>query len=123
MGADHRGLHIAVAQQLLNCADVGSPLQQVCGERMAEGVAGGWFADFRRLHGSSHSPLDQARIQVVPPLQSLPGIPPTAALGKQPLPGPFPRCISIVPQSVLIARHCPAGVVHHLLVIDWVSAH
>jgi hypothetical protein len=39
MGVDHGGLHIAVAQQLLNRADVGALLQQVCGEGMAEGVA------------------------------------------------------------------------------------
>ena len=56
MGVDHRGLHIAVTQQLLNRADVGSLLQQVCGERMAEGVAGGWLADSRCLHGSTHTP-------------------------------------------------------------------
>jgi len=97
MGVDHGGLYIAVAQQLLNRADVGSMLQQVCGERMAKAVAGGWFADPRRLHGSTHGPLHNAGIQMVPPLQSLAGILPTAGLGKQPLPGPFPRRTPIVP--------------------------
>lgn len=45
MGIDHCGLHIAVTQQLLNRPDVGFLLQQVCSERMAEGVAGGWLAE------------------------------------------------------------------------------
>ena len=106
MGVDHRGLNIAVPQQLLNGADIGSLLQQVRGERMAEGVAGGWFADPRRLYGNTHGPLDPARIQVVPPLLSLQAIPPTAALGKQPLPGPFPRCISVFPLKGMGELHC-----------------
>jgi len=61
MGLDHGGLYITVAQQLLNRPDVGALLQDVCGERMMEGVAGGWLADPRRLHGSLHRLLRQAR--------------------------------------------------------------
>ena len=66
MGVDHRGLYIAVTQQLLNRADIGSLLQQVCGERMAEGVAGGWLADSRRLHGSTQPGLFPCRTAVFP---------------------------------------------------------
>lgn len=60
---------------------------------MAEAVAGRWLADPRRLHGSTHGALHQARIQVMPSFAVLPGITPAAALGKQPLPGPFPCCM------------------------------
>ena len=97
MGVDHGRLHIAVTQKLLNRANVGALLQQVRGERMGEAVAGDWLADPRHLHGSTHGPLHKARIQVVPPLQSLVGFPPAAALGEQPLPGPFPCRIPVFP--------------------------
>jgi len=53
MGVDHRGHHIAVTQELLNRADIGSLLQQVCGERMADDLASGWFALLRYLQGST----------------------------------------------------------------------
>ena len=109
MGVDHGRLHIAVTQQLLNRANVGALLQQVCGERMAEAVAGGWLADPRRPHSSTHGPLHKARIQVVSPLQSLVGIPPAAALGEQPLPGPFPCRIPLFPlQGVGQLHRAPA---------------
>ena len=36
MRIDHRGTHIAVAEQLLHGANVGTRLQQVCRERMAQ---------------------------------------------------------------------------------------
>ncbi len=43
MGIDHGGFYIAVAEQFLNRADVGSLFQYVRGKRMAEGVAGRRF--------------------------------------------------------------------------------
>jgi hypothetical protein len=82
MSVDHGRLHIAVAQKLLNRANVCILLQQVCGERIAEAVAGSWFADPRHRPGSTHGPLHKDRIQVVPHLQYLVGIPPAAALGE-----------------------------------------
>lgn len=84
---------------------------------MAEAVAGGWLADPGRLHGSTHGPLHQARIQVVCPFQSLAGIPPAAGLGEKPLPGPFPCRIPVFPlQGVGQLHRAPArrqiGLVH-----------
>jgi hypothetical protein len=43
MGVDHGGFHIAVAEQFLNRTNVGAMLQNMCGKRMAEGVAGRWL--------------------------------------------------------------------------------
>ena len=84
MGIDHGGFHIAVSQQ-------------VRGERMAEGVAGGRSADCRCLHSCSPDPLHKARIQMVPPLDGSAWFPPAAGLWKQPVPAPFPGCIPGVP--------------------------
>jgi hypothetical protein len=42
VGVDHGGGDVAVAEELLDGADVGAVLQQVGGEGVAEGVAGGW---------------------------------------------------------------------------------
>lgn len=40
LGIDHLGGNIAVAEELLNDADVVAALEQVCGERVAERVTG-----------------------------------------------------------------------------------
>ena len=39
MRVDHRGLHITVAEQLLDRTDVGAPLQEVRCKAMPEGMA------------------------------------------------------------------------------------
>jgi hypothetical protein len=45
VGVDHGGGHVAVAEELLDGADVGAVFQQVGGEGVAEGVAGGALGD------------------------------------------------------------------------------
>ena len=42
---DHRGLHVAVTQQLLDRTDIGAPLQQMHGKAMAKGMATCGLAD------------------------------------------------------------------------------
>jgi hypothetical protein len=70
MGIDPFGLHIAVSQQLLNRADVGALLLQVCGERMAEGVAGGWLAELR-CHTAAGTPEPRLHVEAQEPPQPL----------------------------------------------------
>jgi hypothetical protein len=41
MGVDHRRVDVAMAQQLLNGANVGAAFEPVRGEGVLEGVAGG----------------------------------------------------------------------------------
>jgi hypothetical protein len=55
VGVDHRGLD-AVAEQLLDGADVVAELEQMGGERVAQGVA----ADLLRQAGGAGSPPDRA---------------------------------------------------------------
>ena len=42
---DHGGLEIVVAEEFLGGADVGAIFEQVRGDGVAEGVAGGAFGD------------------------------------------------------------------------------
>jgi hypothetical protein len=54
MRVDHRGLHITVAEQLLDRTDVGAPLQEVRGKAMAEGMATRWLADPCSAYSGMH---------------------------------------------------------------------
>ena len=45
MRVDHRGLHVTVAQKLLNGSNVGLSFQQVGGKAMAKGMSTGGFTD------------------------------------------------------------------------------
>src|SRR5262245_43355879 len=50
VGVDHGGIHVGVAEQLLNGADVVALLQEVSGEGVAQRVAGGRLGDAGRAH-------------------------------------------------------------------------
>ena len=63
MRVDHRGLHVAVAEQLLDCPDVRAPLQQVRGKAMAKGMATRWLADTCGAYRGMHRSLDHRWIQ------------------------------------------------------------
>ena len=43
VGVDHGGGHVAVAQKLLDSSNVVARLEEVGGEAVPEGVAGGWL--------------------------------------------------------------------------------
>lgn len=45
VGIDHCGSDVAVAEKLLNCADVMSPFQEVDGKGMAKAVGGGRLSE------------------------------------------------------------------------------
>ena len=122
---DHGGFHIAVAEQFLNRADVGALIQQVRSERMAEGVARCWLADSRRLHRCRHSTLQKAGIEMEASLPVLPWMPPTTALGKQPLSSPFPRSILVhTPHALHVPfqGHHQAGNQHCVSVLVFLYA-
>ena len=63
MRVDHRGLHVTVAQKLLNGSNVGLSFQQVGGKAMAKGMATGGFTDSSssdcRAKGSPHFLADR----------------------------------------------------------------
>ena len=60
VGVNHGGADVAVAEELLDRADVVAGLEQVRGEAVAEGVAGGSFCA-----------LNEARVRVHAPARSL----------------------------------------------------
>ena len=62
---DHRGADIAVAEQLLYGADVGPVLEQMGGEGMAEGVAGGTLGEARLPDGLFHRTLEYRFVEVM----------------------------------------------------------
>jgi hypothetical protein len=51
MRVDHGGGHVAVPEELLDCADVVAVLQQVRRKRVTESMAGGTFRDGSSLEG------------------------------------------------------------------------
>ena len=97
---DHGGAHILVAESLLNGADVLAPFQQVCRERMAEGVAAGRLGHTGLEDSPLHRPLHHARIEMVAALGTGFPVAPAVLLGKHPFPGHLPA-------SAFIARWRP----------------
>lgn len=65
MGVDHGRPHAPVAEKLLNGADVVAVLQQMGGERVAEGMAGGALCDVALADSLANRLLDGRRVQVV----------------------------------------------------------
>ena len=89
MRVDHVGAPILVAELLVDGADVLAPFQQVCRERMAEGVAAGRL----RYTGLEDSPLRRhlhhARSKMVVALGTGFPVAPAALQGEDPLARPF----------------------------------
>ena len=85
MRVDHVGAPILVAELLVDGADVLAPFQQVCRERIADGVPAGRL----RYTGLEHSPLHHARIEMVAALGTGFPVAPAVPLGEDPLPRPF----------------------------------
>ena len=88
---DHRGLHVAVAEQLLDRTDVGASLQQVRGKAMAKGMAACWLAYPCSAYSGMHRSLNHRWIQTIATLFTGVAIPPTRDLWKHPLPDPLAR--------------------------------
>lgn len=65
MGIDHRGAHILLSQELLDCADVLPSFQQVRRKGMAEGMASGGYLHSGIPYGSLHALLHHAWIQMI----------------------------------------------------------
>lgn len=88
---DHRGLHVAVTQQLLDRTDVGASFKQVRGKAMAKGMAACWLADPCSAYSGMHRSLDDRWIQMVTPLLIGVAIAPAGDLWEHPLPDPLTR--------------------------------
>lgn len=87
---DHGRSHVAVAEELLDGADVVAALQQVGGEGVAERMAGHPFVETGLARCILHRPLQDALMEVMASLQAI-GIFPARARRKDPLPAPRSR--------------------------------
>lgn len=67
MGVDHGRADIAVAEKLLNGANVVSVFHEMCRERMPKGVAARGFGDSRLEAGVSEGPLQHGLVKVMTP--------------------------------------------------------
>ncbi len=65
MGVDHGRADVGVAEQLLHGADVGAGLEQVGGERMAQGVDGRRLGDAGSGDGGLQIALQALLVQVM----------------------------------------------------------
>lgn len=74
MGVDHGGGHIAVAQQLLHSANVGTGLQQVGGKAVAQGVHGHRLVDLGDLDRVLQGSLQALFIEVMTPFNARAGV-------------------------------------------------
>ena len=88
VGVDHGGGDVAVAEELLDSANVVAGLEEVGGEGVAEGVAAGRLGDFGGLAGRVEGTLEHGFVQVVAP-QLAARVAVVARGRKDPLPGPF----------------------------------
>jgi hypothetical protein len=67
MGIDHRGLHVAVAEEFLDCPNVVVRLQKVSGKTVPEGVGGDTFGEFSPAHSLVECTLDMCLVQMISP--------------------------------------------------------
>ncbi len=96
MRVDDGGGHVAVPEELLDGADVVAILQQVCRERVAEGMAGGALRDGSPLESLSHGTLEHGFVQVVASVLAGRTLDVDSGGGEHPLPGPFPAGVRIL---------------------------
>ena len=88
MGVDHGGGDVAVAEELLDGADVVAAFEEVGGEGVAEGVAGDSFGEVRFGGRSFDGALEDAFVEVVAVFGVVSMVFPAAGGGKDPLPDP-----------------------------------
>jgi hypothetical protein len=96
MGVDHGRCDVAVAEQLLHGPDVVAVLQEVCGERVPESVAGRALRDPGRADRVMDRALDHGLVQVMAPALAGLAIDVDAGGGEDPLPGPFTACTGVL---------------------------
>ena len=105
---DHGRADVAVAEQLLDRADVVTVLEQMGRERVPESVASGGLRDPRAQDGFPHRALQDRLVQVMPPPLPGLGVYVDARGGEHPLPSPLATGVRILAPECVRQRH-PAG--------------
>lgn len=96
MGVDHGRLHVAMAQELLDRADVMTGFEKMGRERVTERVARGSLGEALFDNGVSYGSLHQGFVDVMAALLFRPGIDPPLFLRKDPLPTPLGRGVGVL---------------------------
>ena len=86
---NHRRCDAGVAQKGLHRADVGTAFQQVRGEGVAQGVAGGAFGDAGFFNSGFELPLQGVFMKVMPRNSARSGVGAKVGRGKEVLPPPL----------------------------------
>jgi hypothetical protein len=105
---DHRSCHVAVAEQLLDGADVVAALQKVGRERVPKAVAGGGLREVRAERGRAHGPLQNRLVQMVAPDLRRIAIAVGAGRGEEPLPGPLAARVRVFDRQDVQLSGSPA---------------
>jgi hypothetical protein len=87
VGVNHRGLDVGVPEELLDGADVIAVLEEVCGERVPQGVAAGVFLYACGADRECNGALYCGFFEVVPPLKAAARVDGDARGGEDVLPG------------------------------------
>ena len=121
MRVHHGRRHVGVAHQLLDGADVVARLQQVRGERVPQGVAGGWLGQAGATARLAHGVLHHAFVQVVAALVLRLGVAVPARGREHPLPVDVARGARILQRQRVGQRHV-AGARGHVLRVQLAHA-
>ena len=88
VGVDHGSGDVAVTEELLDGSDVVAGLEEMGGEAVPEGVAGGGFRELGGPAGGMECALEDGFVEMVPSEFAL-GVAVVACGGEDPLPRPF----------------------------------
>jgi hypothetical protein len=91
VGVDHGGRDVAVTEKLLDGSDVVAGLEEVGGEAVPEGVAGGRFGEVSGLTTGVEGALEDCFVEVVAS-EPTGVITVVATCREDPLPRPFAFC-------------------------------
>jgi hypothetical protein len=91
VGVDHGGGDVAVAEELLDGADVVASLEEVGGKGVAEGVAANALGELGGDGGLANGALEDGFVEVVATAFVGGWVEVDACGGEEPLPGPFAR--------------------------------
>ena len=95
MSIDHRGLHVAMAKEFLDCPNVVIRLQKVSGKTVPKGVGGDAFGELGPAHSLVKRILDMRLVQMISPQFLCRRNLRECLLRKKPLPDKIPGCRGI----------------------------
>ena len=118
VGVDHGGGHVAVPKELLDRTNVVAILQQVGGEGVAEGMAGGVLGKAGPSDGVLDGALEYGFVEMVAPPLAGDAIHVDPRGGERPLPPPFPAGGRILPGKSPRQLHPPRAMLEIALMLS-----